>query len=154
MIRIAPEANNIFINGSKESLATGLGKALKGFEFGKAFTAVGSNPASVVQCKAVIAEAYAHGVIIDTDFEKLQQQLNEKDAEIARLREQNKKPPIIIQETDLTELNEKDKEIAELNEKLQKVSTDLVYWRGRHDELDIRLKGMFRHREGDEISGV
>jgi L-fucose isomerase-like protein len=139
MIRIAPEANNIFTGESKESLATRLAKALKGFEYGKAVSAVGSNPASVVQCRAVIAEAYAHGVIIDTDFEKSQQELSAKDAEIAKLREQNKKM---------------DLENAELKEGLEKMATDLVFWKGRYAELDKRLKDMFKHKEGDDIAGV
>jgi hypothetical protein len=150
-IRIGPEINNIF-DKSNESLGTRLANALRKFEHSKAESLVVLDSAIVVPCRATIAEAYAHGVIIDTGFEKLQDELNQKVAEIAKLREQNKKSD--ADTTTITEVDAKDGEIAELKETLQKVSTDLVYWRGRHDELDIRLKEMFKYKQGDDVAGA
>jgi hypothetical protein len=49
-----------------------------------------------------------------------------KIAEIARLREQNKKSGM---ENSSTKLNEKNAEIARLKEEPEKVASDLVFWR-------------------------
>jgi hypothetical protein len=123
MIRIAPEANNILHDDSKENSSPQLGKALGEFEYSQGM--ITPHSATVILCKAKITESYARGVNIDTGLEKLQQELNEKNAEIARLKEE-----------------------------LEKVATDLIFWRGRYAELDKCLKEMFKPRGGEDITGI
>jgi peptidoglycan hydrolase CwlO-like protein len=115
------------------SLADELGDALKEFSESRLLDAAGiGNPLAASKLNAIIAKAYAHGVIVETNQDELEKQLKSKDDEIGALKQQKE----------------------ELETELAKLSEKVIHWQSKYNELDSRLKEMFKRKQGDDASGV
>ena len=110
--------------GKKRTLGALLFEAIDSYEKYSSFAGI-ANDFEAQSLSSWINTAFAEGVVLDNS--DLLNKLREKEELIAKLAKATKYW----------------KEMA------QKHGTDLVYWQGKHDELNKQLKSMFKH--GDDL---
>jgi len=128
--KLSPKAYEILFSdsrGNKKSLAHYLYMSINNYEKSKSVSMINiASENSISVLLEWMSNALAYGVILDNTM--LMRKLKEKEEENRLLKNENsglRKRNDVLQET------------------VEKYGTDLVYWRGKHDELEEKLGKAF-----------